>query len=858
MHPEETPPEDRPAHGFDRTRPPPVRRRQWILPAVALVVVALAAVPVLLVPQLLDEGALRSRAEGFVERHLGTALAIEGGAALAFRPGPKLILDGVRVRYPSGTLRAARVEADLAVLPLLIGRLQPEALRLVGARVALTEAPAWRRLPPENPLPDLVIEDGGLILAGLPDETLRLSGVAGTIAATPTGQTAFDLAGAANGLPFAWQGRTGRTGDGRGAIETQASFSPDGGAAFVDWQGRFGPDAAYRGRLNFGAENLRALAPLLRPLLRPLGAAPPAWRDVGFEAEIENDAATFTVEKARVALAGQTVEAGLEVDRQARRFRLTVAGGALRLTPSAWADFGRLLDRLPDFAGEAAARIETLSLAGFPLQGVALALERSADGGVRLRSARATLPGGEASLSGGFLTGDEPGFKGRLAARSRDLPGLGRHLPAGPARALAAFEAGLVETALTADAEGLRFTDARLALDDTRFEGGAALTPNAVAVEGRARRIETGRGPGGALVLVRDALDGRRLALDLRVDRWRGFGIDANDVRAVAGYDRDGLALKSLSADLGGARLDAAGRLGPDGRPRTLDATLTDAAPARLLRALDITPGPGAERLEPIEARLRLEGRGDGTGGRLTAPLPSNTAAALVAAMIGPQDRPLAALAGRWPETPLPFAGLQGPAFDFDLDLGDTGRLRARRDGAAVILTTPGLALFDGTIKGHARLEAEGAAALLQSRFAVQGADAAAALASLGIRADPAGTFDLAGAVGAYGKSAADFARTLDAMTLLSLDAADGRLAGRVAGKNGIVRGTLRRDDAPKPMRVTLEADLLAWLAELRVQTTDRDGTPLPGLYGLGPIDDLTLERTPPPGLIGFDPVAMP
>ena len=853
MHPEETPPEDRPARGFDRMRPPPVRRRQWILPAVALVV-ALAAVPVLLVPRLLDEGALRARAEGFVGRRLGAALAIEGGAALAFRPDPKLVLDDVRVRYPSRTLRAARVEADLAVLPLLIGRLQPEALRLVGARVDLAEASAWRGLPPENALPDLVIEDGGLTLGGLPDGKLRLSNVAGTIAATPTGQTAFDFAGAANGLPFAWQGRTGRTGDGRGAIETQASFSPDGGGAFVDWQGRFGPDAAYRGRLNFGAENLRALA----PLLRPLGVAPPAWRDAGFEAEIENDAATFTVEKARVALAGQTVEAGLEVDRQARRFRLTVAGGALRLTPGAWADFGGFLDRLPDFAGEAAARIDTLTLAGFPLRGVALALDRPADGGVRLRSARATLPGGEASLSGSFLIGETTGFKGRLAARSRDLRGLSDHLPTGLAKAFAAFEAGLVETAVAADAEGLRFTDVRLALDDTRFEGGAALTPDAVAVEGRARRIETGRGPGGALALVRDALDGRRLALDLRVDRWRGFGIGADDVRAVAGYDRDGLALKSLSADLGGGRLDAAGRLDPDGRPRTLDATLADAAPARLLRALDITPGPGAERLEPIEARLRLEGRGDGTGGRLTAPLPLNTAATLVAAMIGPQERPLAALAGRWPETALPFAGLQGSTFDLDLDLGDTGRLRARRDDAAVILTTPGVALFDGTIKGHARLEAEGAAASLQSRFAVQGADAAAALASLGVTADPAGTFDLAGAVSAYGKSAADFARTLDAKTLLTLDAANGRLAGRVAGENGIVRGTLRRDGEPSPMRVTLKADLLAWLAELRVQTTDRDGTPLPGRYGLGPIDDLTLKRTPPPGLEGFDPVAVP
>ena len=857
MHPEEAPPEDRTARGFDGTRPPPVRRRQWILPAVALIVVALAAVPVLLVPRLLDEGALRFRAEGFVGRHLGAALAIDGGAALAFRPGPKLVLDDVRVRYASRTLRAARVEADLAVLPLLIGRLQPETLRLVGARVNLAEAPAWRDLPPENPLPDLVIEDGGLTLGGLPDGTLRLSGVAGTIAATPTGQTAFDLAGAANGLPFAWQGRTGRTGDGRGAIETQASFSPDGGAAFVDWQGRFGPNAAYRGRLNFGAENLRALA----PLLRPLGIAHPAWRDAGFEAEIENDASMLTVEKARVALAGQTVEAGLEVDKRARRFRLIVAGETLRLTPGAWpgwAGLGGLLDRLPDFEGEAAARIETLTLAGFPLRGVALMLDRPADGGVRLRSARATLPGGEASLSGGFLDGETAGFTGRLAARSRDLRGLSGYLPAGPAKALDAFEAALVETGLTADAKGLHFTGARLSLDDARFEGGASLAPDGLAIEGRVDRVETGRGPGDVVGWMRDAFDGRRLALDLRVDRWRGFGIDADNVRAVAGYDRDGLALKSLSADLGGGRLDAVGRLDPDGRPRTLDATLADAAPARLLRALDIAPGPGAERLDPIDARLHLKGRGKDTKGRLSAPMPPNTAATLVAAMIGPQDRPLAALAGRWPGTPLPFAGLGGAAFDLDLDLGDTGVMRARRRDGTVILTSPGLAFFDGTIKGHARLQAEGAAASLQSRFAVQGADAAAMLASLGVGADPAGTFDLAGAVTAHGKSAADFVRTLDGKTLLTLDAADGRLAGRFVGENGIVRGTLRRDGAPNPMRVTLDADLLAWLAGLRVETTDRDGTPLPGLYGLGPLDDLTLERTPPPGLEGFDPVAMP
>ncbi len=132
-------------------------------------VLAAVVIVVLLLPWLIDAGSVRAQIERMVSEGTGLELRLARDPRLRLLPRPRLAaseitLAGTAARLPQLRLQARDLTLDLALLPLLVGRLQPAEVVVDGFDLRLPPGPPgvgqWRLgaeqirlLPGADPLP---------------------------------------------------------------------------------------------------------------------------------------------------------------------------------------------------------------------------------------------------------------------------------------------------------------------------------------------------------------------------------------------------------------------------------------------------------------------------------------------------------------------------------------------------------------------------------------------------------------------------------------------------------------------------------------------------------------------------------
>ncbi len=141
-----------------------------------LVLVILAAGALLAAPRFIDPGWYRDAISVELQRATGRQVVIAGPLALNLLPTPSLIATDVRVANPAGAtvpdlLRARRIEARLAVAPLLGGKLALRSLTLIDPVLDLESLP----VAPSVAVERLAISNGTILGAGGPIDHLDLA-----------------------------------------------------------------------------------------------------------------------------------------------------------------------------------------------------------------------------------------------------------------------------------------------------------------------------------------------------------------------------------------------------------------------------------------------------------------------------------------------------------------------------------------------------------------------------------------------------------------------------------------------------------------------------------------------------------
>ena len=205
-----------------------------------LLLVTLAAY---LAPRVLDWNRYRDEIASVASTALGRPVQITGPVSLTLVPHPVLVASGVVLAElgDGASAEVPELRLQVALRPLLSGRLEAEDLTLHGARMHLP----WPLRPgmlQQAPLAFRTglrgrVEDGSLMVGGL-----TVSGVAGTLSVDPlTGTVSVDGLAAALGRRWRVTARLGRAG-GDGSAPLEMSLDSQGPAP--DAAGDGAPDPA--------------------------------------------------------------------------------------------------------------------------------------------------------------------------------------------------------------------------------------------------------------------------------------------------------------------------------------------------------------------------------------------------------------------------------------------------------------------------------------------------------------------------------------------------------------------------------------------------------------------------------------
>ena len=378
-----------------------------------------------LAPRLLDWNQYRDAIASFASASLGRPVQIQGPVSLTLLPRPELTASNVILPNPGDGFSAgvAELRVQVALVPLLTGRLDAEDMTLHGARMRLPwpfRAGALQQDRPEW-LTGLHarVEDGTLLIG-----SLSLTDIAGTLAADPlTGTFAVD--GLAAGLGRRWRvtARLGRAGgDGSAPLE----LSLDGQDATQDtggtFSGQLAPDGTLAGRVTGRGRDLSQLI---------AGPAAP-WHAAG---RFRGGDGLALADDLDVEIGGVPARGAVAL-RLLPQARLDAALATSRLDLSAW---------LPNLLRGGATAIptsvdlsaEAVTLAGGTLRHTRLAFDLTKDG-VALREAYAILPGdAPVNLTGRYAagrftgTGDikAPDLRATLAWLQPNAPALIAAIP---------------------------------------------------------------------------------------------------------------------------------------------------------------------------------------------------------------------------------------------------------------------------------------------------------------------------------------------------------------------------------------------------------------------------------------------
>jgi hypothetical protein len=573
-----------------------VSRRTRLLLAVLLPLALLAAAWV--GPRLLDWEAKRGGVAAIAADRLGRPVVLAGPLRLTLLPQPVIEASDVRLGGEDGEavdISARALRLRLGLLPLLLGRIEPRDLVLVGADIRLPWPPpsiGALRPPPWLVDFDARIEDSRVAIGGA-----VLEGVAARLAA-PGPLDAVRTEGSLTwqGAPVRFEAVLGRPGY-DGAATLDVSLATQGAGATA--RGVVVAEGGFEGRVEAAGPDLAAL----------IAAAPGPFRAAG---RLVVTAEIAAAENLAIDLGGVTGRAAATF-RFAPVPRLDVALAMARLDLDAWVAALRAAAPPPlplglDISAEAA------SFAGQTLRRLRGGVFREGPR-VTLTDLSALLPG-EMQLEGsGATTGGRLDLGLRFSGPSLRVTAGAFGLPVerfdvaalrafqGHARVeLDAAQVGVPEFAATIGAA--RVSGAGVLRFGARPALGLGLTFDRLDLDAWSPP------PGGWAELLRAApgFDANlRVAADTLV--WDGLAAERAALDAVMEGGRVGL--RRLSARIGGADLALAGGVALGPAPRFTDLALELAAPA--LSGLPGVLAPGLAvpaGLAALPLRLRVSGGG--------------------------------------------------------------------------------------------------------------------------------------------------------------------------------------------------------------------------------------------------------
>jgi hypothetical protein len=627
-----------------------------ILVLIAVVLAALIAAGLVAVSRFVVWDDYRAELTAQAEAMTGRDVAIDGRIDLNLLPRPTLSLarttlasrpdadDGVR-------LEVDRLDLELKPLPLLRGRLDVQAVRLVRPVWRVAPAPdgrsqlmqlagvaAWLPIASDGPT-RLKVVDGRAALpefafgreSRLDQVNLELS------AAEPGGAVALDGTLALNGQPLRLDARFGRMTQERsttlrlelsteGLGEAGASTATFGGVVWwrVDAPGM-------RGEVTVLGDDARSTIGALRNALGRETAPLPPWLAAPFRATgrvgLEND----RLELSGVALEldgteldgrlGVILAARPEIDLEihARQFPLPAGLSAEAV--------GRGLG--PFFALAAAVRgkvdlaVGTLDHPGMPLQRVRASMHFSGDGHATIRDARVTLPGQTDVGFAGELTGAgaDVELRGKLTAVTENLRAVLAALEMHPAQVA---DSGLTALTLASEVslrrDAWRFGEIELRVDATRVTGSVAINPAPrpqIAANLVLDRLDVdaywpNRAPTDLLGGLAGPLREVDVALEAQLARLTWRGVHLQDLRLATRSVSGLLRVSQLTVgNVAEAAARVAGELDLAAGAFDLTAELRNVQPARLLRRLGFEPWPLFARLKPATVEGRATGSPD-------------------------------------------------------------------------------------------------------------------------------------------------------------------------------------------------------------------------------------------------------
>ena len=627
-----------------------------ILVLIAVVLAALIAAGLVAVSRFVVWDDYRAELTAQAEAMTGRNVAIDGRIDLNLLPRPTLSLarttlasrpdadDGVR-------LEVDRLDLELKPLPLLRGRLDVQAVRLVRPVWRVAPAPdgrsqlmqlagvaAWLPIASDGPT-RLKVIDGRAALpefafgreSRLDQVNLELS------AAEPGGAVALDGTLALNGQPLRVDARFGRMTQERsttlrlelsteGLGEAGASTATFGG---VVWWRADAP--GLRGELTVAGADARSTIGALRNALGQEIAPLPPWLAAPFRATgrvgLEND--RLELSGVALELDGTELDGRLGVILAARpEIDLEVHARQFALPAGLSADaVGRGL--APFFALASAVRgkvdlaVGTLDYPGMPLQRVRASMHLSGDGHATIRDARVTLPGQTDVGFAGELTGAgaDVELRGKLTAVTENLRAALAALEMHPAQVA---DGGLNALTLASEVslrrDAWRFGEIELRVDATRVTGSVAVNPaprpqiaaNLVLDRFDVDAYWPNQAPTDLLGRLAGPLREVDAALEAQLARLTWRGVHLQDLRLATRSVNGLLRVSQLTVgNVAEAEARVAGELDLAAGAFDLTAELRNVQPARLLRRLGFDPWPLLARLKPATVEGRATGSPD-------------------------------------------------------------------------------------------------------------------------------------------------------------------------------------------------------------------------------------------------------
>jgi uncharacterized protein involved in outer membrane biogenesis len=620
-----------------------------ILIVTAVLLIALVAGGLVAVSRLVVWDDYRDELTARAEAMTGQSVAIRGRIGLDLLPQPTLTLGQTTLASPAGAVRLEiqAVDLELKTLPLLGGRLDVEAVRLVrpvlqvapatDGRAGLMElagAAAWLPLAPDGPR-RLSVVDGQAILPELAGgQSGRLEQVnldlaaAGASAAVVLGGT-FAL----NDQPLRVDARFGRPNEDSSStlrLELASHGLGAAGPSTLTFGGvvRWRSDAPrLRGELILaGADARSTIGTVANALGRQVvPMAPWLARPFRLSGRVALDENRLELSDLTVGVDGTELSGHLHVLLAAApEVRLRLETPRLGLPDAAAAD---LQDGLAPFLvlastvrGEIDLAVGALGYRGAEVRRLRASLRLSGDGGITISDARAVLPGEtDVSFAGGLAgAGADTELRGTLTAVTRDpratLGWLGLSPDGVPEDRLNAISLAS-DVSLRRDA--MRFRDLELRIDTTRVTGSvafdAAPRPQ-IAGDLALDRLDVdaywpGRAPADVLGALAGPLGAVDAAIEARLERLTWRGVHLLDVAFAGRAVNEQLRINDLTiGDLADAKARVTGTVDLAEGVFDLAAELSGVHAPRVLRRLGLEPSPLLLRLRPLEVEGSARG----------------------------------------------------------------------------------------------------------------------------------------------------------------------------------------------------------------------------------------------------------